>query len=187
MSAVPSVVQPPAFLEGIVRAFKHDRVTELAGALSWLAGAGSLDDPKFFSPPREERYARRLIWREPRGRFVVIGMTWAPGQYGALHDHAGLCGAEIVVSGVMRERTYRLLERDHLGRHLFARDTIKLHRPGSVGALVPPLEYHEFGNAGDSVARTLHVYGGDLDRCTSFSLTSAGWWTPATVDLRYDG
>lgn len=186
MVVLPAGLHASGLIDPITRAFKSDRVTELALVLAEMARSGALDDPALFAASRDDRYARRLIWRDPGSRFVVIGMTWAPRQGSPLHDHMGLLGAEIVVSGTMRERTYRLLDRDREGRHLFAPGSQTLHGRGSVGTLIPPLEYHEFANAGDCVARTVHVYGGDLDRCSAFAAESGGWWRPKAVELRYD-
>jgi len=174
-------------IEAVTRAMRTDRVTELAAALAETARRGALDDPGLFPPPSAGGYARRSIWRDPQGRYVVLGMTWAPGQGSPLHDHGGLFGAEIVVSGLMRERSFRLVDRDPDGRHLFTPERETLHGRGSIGTLIPPLEYHEFGNAGGEVAHTVHVYAGDLDRCTVFEREAGGWWRPSSIGLRCDG
>jgi hypothetical protein len=57
---------------------------------------------------------------------------------------------------------------------------------GTVGVLIPPLEYHDFGNGGDTVAHSLHVYGGDLKSAQAFADDGDGWWSARRVDLRYD-
>lgn len=173
-------------VEPIARARKSDRVTELAAALAELARRGALTDPALFAAPRRDRYARRLIWRDPSLQYVVVGMTWAPGQRSPLHDHAGLFGTEIVVTGVMTERPFHLVEKDADGRYLFLAEPQTVHRPGSISTLVPPLEYHEFANAGEGVAHTVHVYSGELRRCTIFEPHESGWWRRRTVELDYD-
>ncbi len=177
---VASLIRP------IERAFKNDRVTELARTLAHVGAAGALDDERLFAPPRADHYARRLIWRDPHNRFTVIGMTWAPGQSSPLHDHAGYWGAEIICAGVFREVTYRLLDRDSQGRCMFVRDRESQLTRGGISTLLPPLEYHEFGNAGTTTAYSLHVYGGDLERCNAFDADGGGWWRPREVALRYD-
>ena len=186
------MLRPDAFCDvaGLIypleRAVKNDRVTELAGALARLGAAGAFIDERLFAPANPVHYARRLIWRDPAGRFVVVGMTWAPGQQSALHDHAGLWGAEIVAGGVMKETTYRLVDRDADQRYMFIRERESILAQGGVSTLLPPLEYHEFGNAGTTNAYTVHVYRGDLDRCTTFLHEEGGWWRAQPASLRYD-
>ncbi|MGB6985907.1 MAG: cysteine dioxygenase family protein [Candidatus Aquilonibacter sp.] len=139
-----------------------------------------------FLPSRSDRYARNLIWREPDGAFIVVGMTWAVGQGSPLHDHAGLWGAEIVVDGEMHQTPFELTARGHDGRYRFERGTQCVSGCGTLGLIVPPKEYHNFGNAGDSIAHSLHVYCGDLNSAQTFSEDADGWWTARQVGLRYD-
>lgn len=173
-------------IEPIGRAIREDRVTALANTLAEIASSGTFDDPNFFSPLRTDRYARRLIWRDPEGRFVVVAMTWAPGQGAPLHDHGGLWGAEVVVNGVMCEKNYRVIERNGTGGARFARepDTILLER--SVGIVVPPLEYHSYENAGTTVSRTVHVYAGMFEECVAFAPATDDWWRGERRTLTYD-
>jgi 3-mercaptopropionate dioxygenase len=169
----------------IERAIKDDRVTSLAVALSALQNSGLLDDPSLFASANEERYARKLIYHDPKDRFIVVGMTWAPGQGAPLHDHGHLWGGEIVVRGTMAEQTFELLERrEELYR--FRGNGERIARPGTVGILSPPLEYHSFKNAGDSVAHTLHVYSGDITAANAFVRVDRTWHRASPVYLRYN-
>src|SRR5262245_5160389 len=52
-----------------------------------------------FHATRRDTYARRLLHRDPAGRYSVVVMTWGPGQGTALHDHAGIWCVECVVDG----------------------------------------------------------------------------------------
>jgi len=174
-----------ALIGPIARAVKSDRTATLAGVLAGLCEAGALR-PELFAPANPDHYARRLIWRDPRGRFVAVAITWAPGQGSPLHDHAGLWGAEIVVDGVMNETMFELIERDAGHRYRFRRGTHRQCRKGAVGVLVPPREYHDFGNDGTEIAHSFHVYGGDLRSAHTFSECGDGWWTSRRVDLGYD-
>jgi 3-mercaptopropionate dioxygenase len=170
----------------IARAVRNDRVTALAGVLAQLCERGAFT-PEFFLPSRPDHYSRKLIWHDPEDHFIVVGMTWAPEQGSPLHDHAGLWGAEIIVDGVMSETMFHLAERGEDGRYRFERGMHRVSGKGTVGVLIPPLEYHDFGNAGTTVAHSLHVYGGNLTSAQSFSHGDDDWWTARRVDLRYDG
>jgi predicted metal-dependent enzyme (double-stranded beta helix superfamily) len=156
----------------------------LAQVLAGLAHAGALDDAAFYPAPRLDRYARRLIWHDPGDRFVVVGFTWAPGQVSALHDHAGLAGAEVVVEGTMKETLYELVARDE-ERYRFVEGTSRMSGRGATGVLQPPREHHAFGNPGTVAARTLHVYCGNLTSSLSFE-RQGEWWSAKQIDLTYD-
>ena len=175
-----------SFVAPIERAVRADRVTGLARVMAQLAESGAFADHALFAPPRSDRYARRLFWRDPGGRFVVVGMTWEPGQASALHDHAGLWGAELVVDGTMEETAFRLIERDAAGRYRFRCEGEQRAEQRSVGVLIPPLEYHAFRNVGTRTAHTVHVYGGAFEFCRAFAADHDGWWRGEHVDLSYD-
>jgi 3-mercaptopropionate dioxygenase len=169
----------------IARAVNDGRVEALGEVLASLCAAGTLT-PELFLPERSDRYARNLIWRDPDGAFIIVGMTWAVGQGSPLHDHAGLWGAEIVVDGEMHQTPFELTARGHDGRYRFVRGVQCVSGRGTLGLIVPPKEYHNFGNAGDGVAHSLHVYCGDLNSAQTFSEDADGWWTARQVGLRYD-
>ena len=54
------------------------------------------------------QYARRLLHRDPDGRYSALIMVWDRGQGTALHDHAGMWCCECVYRGRIR---------DHRGSH----------------------------------------------------------------------
>jgi 3-mercaptopropionate dioxygenase len=164
------------FLSRIERAVRNDRVTELAGTLAQLDIEGAFDDPSLFDPPNPHRYARRVLWEDPNGRFCVVAITWAPGQFSPLHDHAGIWGSELVVDGVMREATFRLAGREG-ERYRFVRERDRLLANGDVGVVAPPLQYHEFGNAGPVRSHSIHVYAGSLRDARTYVPGDDGLWS----------
>ena len=182
---VTTVASDAPFIAPIARAVKDDRVTALAAVLARLTNQGAFP-PELFLPAHPSRYARNLLYREPNGGFVVVAMTWGPGQGSPLHDHAGLWGAEVVVQGTMLETQFELLERNGTERYRFARGAQRTSGVGSVSVLNPPLEYHDFGNAAQSVAHTVHVYGGDMTVSQAFTEDENGWWRSRRVELHYD-
>ena len=157
----------------------------LTDGLSTLSRDGVLDGLKF---PRvcAEHYARRLVHADPLGRFMVIAMTWGPGQYTALHDHAGLWCVEAVAAGEMEIIRYELRDEDASGKCRFARRESVAARKGSSGGLIPPFEHHVFGNKGRQPAHTLHVYGGEMDHCFIFETAGDGKWQRVRRELKFD-
>src|SRR5262245_54968716 len=43
-----------------------------------------------FLQPTHDSYARRLLHRDPEGRYSALVMVWDKAQGTALHDHAGM-------------------------------------------------------------------------------------------------
>lgn len=128
-----------------------------------------------FRRTRDDGYARRLLYRDPDGRFSVVVMTWGPGQATPLHDHAGIWCVEGVVEGSLEVTRYELLEVGGDGLHRFAERGRTHAGVGSSGALIPPFEYHVLANAsGERPAVTLHVYGGDMSHCSVFEPQAEG-------------
>lgn len=129
-----------------------------------------------FLAPNPERYARRLLHRDPANRYTVIAMVWNRGQGTPLHDHAGIWCVEVVYKGRIRVTSYNAMGGDP------ERDLVRFEQAavihagvGEAGALIPPFEYHVLENAGDEPAVTIHVYGGELDHCHVFEPVDGGW------------
>jgi 3-mercaptopropionate dioxygenase len=143
--------------------------------------------PATFTAPRPDTYARRLLHRDPLGRYTAIVMTWGPGQGTPLHDHAGIWCVECVVDGEMEVTQYDLLSEQD-GAFRFARQhPIKAAR-GSAGCLIPPFEYHTLGNAHpDRPSVTLHVYGGEMDHCHAFEPAGDDLYRRVRRELSYHG
>ena len=145
--------------------------------LEAILGAGRLALPADFTAPRADAYARRLLHRDPHGRYSAIVMTWGPGQGTAVHDHGGLWCVEGVVDGEIAVTQY-LVRQEADGYYRVTPIGSLLAGTGSAGCLIPPTDHHVLANARPSRASvTLHVYGGDLDDCKVF--------LPATPDGRY--
>lgn len=129
-----------------------------------------------FLVPTPERYARRLVHRDPQDRYTVIAMVWDRGQGTPLHDHAGIWCVECVYQGRIRVTSYSVRggdpERDLVQ---FEQETVIHAGVGEAGALIPPFEYHVLENAQDTPAVTLHVYGGEMTHCHVFEPAEGGW------------
>jgi predicted metal-dependent enzyme (double-stranded beta helix superfamily) len=141
--------------------------------------------PDSFRVSRPDTYARRLLYRDPQGRYTAVVMTWGPGQKTALHDHAGIWCVECVVDGRMEVTQYDLLSESD-GTYRFAPQSCVPASRGSAGCLIPPFEYHMLANASaDGTSITLHVYGGEMDHCNVFEPEANGAYRRVTRSLSY--
>src|ERR1044072_7774284 len=82
--------------------------------LEYTLGGRHLALPANFIQPNPHAYARRLLHRDPAGRYSAIVMTWGPGQGTAVHDHGGLWCVEGVVDGEIAVTQY-LVQQEHDG------------------------------------------------------------------------
>jgi predicted metal-dependent enzyme (double-stranded beta helix superfamily) len=142
---------------------------------TFKAGTDFLDAR--FLVPNPERYARRLVHRDPEGRYTVIAMVWNPGQGTPLHDHAGIWCVECVYKGNIQVTSYSCHggdpERDLVR---FEKEAVIQAGVGQAGALIPPFEYHILENADPAQPSiTLHVYGGEMDHCHIFEPVGDAW------------
>lgn len=149
-----------------------------------LRGDGLVLPPAFFEA-RADSYARRLLHRDPEGRYTAVVMTWGPGQGTPLHDHAGIWCVECVVDGEMEVRQYDLLHEEHGAYRFQAQPCIDAVR-GSAGCLIPPYEYHTLANRrADGSSVTLHVYGGEMTHCHVFQPQDDGTYKRVERQLSY--
>ena len=174
----PGLAELIARLDRSVEAGSPQAITAAVKAdLEAVLGGGRLTLPDAFTKPRADAYARRLLHRDPQGRYSAIVMTWGPGQGTAVHDHGGLWCVEGVVDGEIAVTQY-LVQQDPDGYYRVTPIGSLLAGTGSAGCLIPPTDHHVLANARPAKASvTLHVYGGDLDDCKVF--------LPATADGRY--
>ena len=154
-----------------------------------LVGDGTLDDDELrrYVGVRTDKYARRLVHRSKL--FDVMVLTWAPGQFTPVHNHAGNCGWVRLVRGQIAEETFRLVPGSALPDAATAASvngrvgTVGLETTGSgvistIGAVATAdreRAIHRLGNPakpGGDATVTLHVYSLPHDTCLSFDLAS---------------
>lgn len=133
-----------------------------------------------------DRYARRLLHRDPAGRYSVVVMTWGAGQHTPVHDHAGMWCVECVYQGVIEVTSFSLVGEPDGDRFAFRQETTVRAGIGEAGALIPPFEYHQIVNGGNSTAVTIHVYGGEMDWCHRFDPSESGAWSRTRCSLTFD-
>ena len=161
-------------------------VHRVKAALQSALRANDLELPARFRKTRPDKYARRLLHRDPEGRYTAVVMTWGPGQATVLHDHSGLWCVDCVVDGEIAVDQYDLVSEDR-GRYAFEPQTHVTASRGEAGCLIPPFEYHTLANASlDRASLTLHVYGGEMSQCHVFEPAGDGTYRRVTRDLSYD-
>jgi 3-mercaptopropionate dioxygenase len=166
---------------GTTDAIVHAIQRDLAKAIR----SGQIRPGARFCQTKPGSYARRLLLRDEGMGYTVVVMTWAPGQKPPIHDHAGIWCVEGVVQGEITVSRYKI-ERQTGELFLFlARAPIQASF-GSTGSLIPPDEYHVLANTTESVALTLHVYGGEMDHCSIYAPRSNGWYERTRHELSYD-
>lgn len=137
-----------------------------------------------FLEPAPDRYARRLVHEDPRGRYTVMAMVWGPGQGTPLHDHAGMWCVECVYRGRIEVVSYSLQseEGDVLA---FAPESTVYAGIGEAGKLIPPFDYHTIANVESVPSVTLHVYGGAMTWCNAFVPEGEGRFRRVRRELSY--
>lgn len=110
--------------------------------------------------PRPSCYARHLVASDPAGRFTLLSLVWAPGQFSPPHAHDTWC-AYAVVEHPLVETLYDFDSRS--GKAMASSATAR--EPGYACFAPAGLEQiHRLGNAGGIPAISLHVYGVDGSR-----------------------
>jgi predicted metal-dependent enzyme (double-stranded beta helix superfamily) len=148
-----------------------------------MSGEEFLDPP--FLAPAPDRYARRLLHRDPAGRYSVVIMVWDKGQGTPLHDHAGMWCVECVYRGRIRVTSFDLESPADAERLQFTPESVALAGKGEAGHLIPPFEYHMIENPDATAAITIHVYGGEMTHCNAFVPVEGGGYRREARTLSY--
>jgi predicted metal-dependent enzyme (double-stranded beta helix superfamily) len=135
--------------------------------------------------PAPDRYARRLLHRDPAGRYSVVVMVWGRGQGTPLHDHAGMWCVECVYRGRIRVTSFDLESDAAAERLAFVPESVVLAGKGEAGHLIPPFEYHMIENPDDTASVTIHVYGGEMTQCHAFFPLEGGGYRREVRALTY--
>ena len=145
------------------------------------SGKDFLDDQFLETAP--DKYARRLVYLDPQGRYSVLAMVWDSGQGTALHDHAGMWCVECVYRGKILVTSYSHDKEDG-DKHWFTQQEQIVAGVGEAGALIPPFDHHTIQNTFDVPAVTIHVYGGEMTWADCF-LPEDGHYVKVRRDLCY--
>lgn len=149
------------------------------------SGESFLDAP--YLKPAPDRYARRLLHRDPEDRYTVVAMVWDRGQGTPLHDHAGHWCVECVYRGRIRVTSFSVHGGDPETAIVnFEKEKVVMAGVGEAGALIPPFEYHMIENPDPAAAITLHVYGGEMTYCHVFEPVEGGGFKRQYRELSYN-
>ncbi|MGH7729775.1 MAG: cysteine dioxygenase [Candidatus Eiseniibacteriota bacterium] len=135
--------------------------------------------------PAPDKYARRLMHRDPAGRYSVVVMVWGTDQGTPLHDHAGVWCVECVYRGRIRVTSFDLESDTEVEPLRFTPESVVFAGVGEAGHLIPPFEYHMIENADPTPSVTLHVYGGELTWCNAFHPLEGGGYRRERRQLSY--
>ena len=135
--------------------------------------------------PAADKYARRLLHRDPSGRYSVVVMVWGTDQGTPLHDHAGVWCVECVYRGRIRVTSFDLESGPDADPLRFTPESVVFAGVGEAGHLIPPFEYHMIENADRTPSVTLHVYGGELTWCNAFHPLEGGGYRRERRELSY--
>jgi predicted metal-dependent enzyme (double-stranded beta helix superfamily) len=102
-----------------------------------------------------DRYARHVLYADPKGRFTILALVWSGGQFSPVHSHHTWC-AYAVHRGVLAETLF--------GFDAAAGEAIPLRsetRRAGYGCFARSglEQIHRLGNAGLEPAISIHVYG----------------------------
>lgn len=128
-----------------------------------------------FLQPAPNKYARRLMHVDPKGRYSILIMVWGLGQGTPLHDHAGQWCVECVYRGRIKVVSYDIKGSEDDPVIPFEQQETIYAGPGEAGALIPPFDYHTIENAADQPSVTIHVYGGEMTWCNAFVPVEGGY------------
>lgn len=132
-----------------------------------------------------DRYRRISLADSTLPRYSALAIVWPPGHVGPLHDHGGLWGIQIVLSGALDTDEYDVLAPQRVRRRHGARLT-----PGEGTWFGGRRFAHACRNASQHApALSLHVYGGDLVNYLVYAedgsgLGAPGAGQPVTPEMR---
>ncbi|MFB2922190.1 cysteine dioxygenase [Aerosakkonema funiforme] len=107
----------------------------------------------------DRTYARKLLCRT--SRFDILVLSWHPGQFTTIHDHAGALNVTRVRSGTLTARLFEVYdERSDREKLVRVVDEEQLGRGGL--ATVDRDRIHQLANTSDEKLVTLHVYAHPL-------------------------
>lgn len=134
------------------------------GARIKAALASAAREPDLLRPEQRVAqvgcYARHVLASDTAGRFTVLAIVWAPGQFSPAHAHHTWCGYA-VLENPLNETLFRFDPAQ--GRAEPVRTEVRI--PGySCYAEAGLDQIHRLGNSGPRPAISIHAYGVERER-----------------------
>ena len=166
-----------------------DPITRLAQEIEEFAGEGLNDrkfiqaadpalrrllDEKDFLPDEAKRtsdksYARHLLHVDPKNRFCIAAMVWAPGQGTPIHDHDGSWGMIGMVRGKLEVVNFFADEAEITTGEMDLRsEAPHVSSAGSEECVCGCADIHRVNNRFDEKAISVHIYARELEKCHVF-------------------
>ena len=134
----------------------------MRAALAGVAGDAGLV-PAAACRPDPHGYTRYVLYADPLGRFTILSLVWAGGQFSPVHGHHTWC-AYAVHEGELSETAFSYTAAAGTAAPL---GTVR-RNAGAVSFAYAGLDdIHKLGNGCDNVARSIHIYGLDAARVGS--------------------
>lgn len=129
------------------------------------------------------QYSRNLVYRDPRGLFVVLAMLWKPKCASPIHDHASWAVMGTHESAIEVTNYDRVDDGGTPGTAELKEREVLAAPEGKVEVVLPPqVDIHRMANPTDRVTITLHTYGREVEACNVYDARSG---RVGTVSLRY--
>ena len=188
-----SMTERPAKVDELIRRLDRAVATDdtdqlcrnVKAVLADVVSSGEQFVDAAYLAPAADKYARRLLHRDPSGRYSVVVMVWGTDQGTPLHDHAGVWCVECVYRGRIRVTSFDLESGPDVEPLRFTPESVVFAGVGEAGHLIPPFEYHMIENADRTPTVTLHVYGGELTWCNAFHPLEGGGYRRERRELSY--
>ena len=148
-----------------------ERLRQRLSQLAWRADCPSV--ASVTESIADDGYTRHLLASGGSGAHQALLIAWPPNHQTPLHDHAGLWGIELVLDGALSVSEHRV------DRHA-TRTVLHLQRSlvlgiGDAAAFAGRNYAHTCRNLSENrAAISLHVYGGALERYSTFTVKAAG-------------
>jgi len=129
------------------------------------------------------QYSRNLVYRDPRGLFVIMALLWKPRTASAVHDHASW-GVMGTFENAIEVTNFDRVDDGKTAGFAELKTREVLPSPtGNVEVVVPPrVDIHRMANPTDRQTITIHTYGREVDACNVYDPESGRM---GTLSLRY--
>ena len=136
-----------------------DQPLTVMGNCIKAALARAVREPNLLTPeqrwPQPGCYARHVLHSDAAGRFTILAIVWAPGQFSAAHAHHTWCGYA-VYDHPLEEQLFQF----DPAQSQAALIRTEARGPGySCFAQAGLDQIHRLGNSGHTPAISIHAYG----------------------------